>query len=132
MDRALDRKPGLRASRIEVHKLIQSGRKRIYLLRRKLATAGIGVLLCVMGYHVVFGANGLVVYQQKRKEYSQLQQQIQSLQQQNGAMEQQIKAFKTDPKTIEKEARERLRYARPGEFVYTVPTTPAVSPNGKK
>jgi len=34
-------------------------------------------------------------------------------------MEQEIKALKNDPKTIEKEARERLRYARPGEVVYT-------------
>ncbi len=113
-------------------KLIQNGRERIYLLRRKLATAAIGVLLCVMGYHVVFGANGLMVYQQKRKEYSQLQQQIQSLQQQNGAMEQQIKAFKTDPKAIEKEARERFGYARPGEFVYTLPKTQPPSSSDKK
>ncbi len=110
-------------------KLIQSGREKVYGLRRKLATAGIGVLLCVLGYHVMFGANGLMVYQQKRTEYNQLQQQIQSLQQQNDAMEQKIKAFKTDPKTIEKEARERLHYARPGEVVYTVPTA---SPNNKK
>jgi cell division protein FtsB len=106
-----------------VNKLVQHGRERIYRLRRQLATAAIGVLLCVVGYHAVFGANGLIVYQQKRKEYVQLQQQIQSLQQQNAAMEQQIKALKTDPKTIEKEARERLHYARPGEVVYTVPTT---------
>jgi cell division protein FtsB len=112
-----------------VNRLIQSGRERIYYLRRKLATAGIGVLLCAMGYHVVFGANGLMVYQQKRREYRQLQQQIESLQQQNGAMEQQIKAFKTDPKAIEKEARERFRYARPGEVVYTLPTAP---PTNKK
>ncbi len=112
-----------------MNQLIQSGRDRLYLLRRKLATAGIGVLLCVMGYHVVFGANGLMVYQQKRSEYNQLQQQIQSLQQQNGTMEQQIKAFKTDPKAIEKEARERLHYARPGEVVYTVPAAP---PSNKK
>ncbi len=54
------------------------------------------------------------------------------LQQQNGAMEQQIKAFRTDPKTIEREARERLRYARPGEVVYTLPTTqPTPSANKK-
>jgi cell division protein FtsB len=117
---------------MEMHKLIQNGRERVYQLRHKLATAGVAVLLCVMSYHVVFGANGLMVYRQKRREYSQLQQQIQSLQQQNGVMEQQIKAFKTDPKAIEKEARERLRYARPGEVVYTLPTTqPAPSADKK-
>ena len=59
-------------------------------------------------------------YQQKRRESRELDRQIKALQQQNGGMEQEIKALKNDPKTIEKEARERLRYARPGEVVYTV------------
>ena len=31
----------------------------------------------------------------------------------------------TDPKTIEKEAREQLHYARPGEVVYVSPPPPA-------
>ena len=68
----------------------------------------------------MFGANGLMDYQQKRRESRELDRQIKALQQQNGGMEQEIKALKNDPKTIEKEARERLRYARPGEVVYTV------------
>lgn len=80
-----------------------------------------------MAYHVVFGANGLVVYGHKRQEHQQLEQSIQSLQQQNQALEQQIKALKTDPQAIEKEAREHLRYARPGEVVYTVPAKPAAT-----
>ena len=58
--------------------------------------------------------------------------QIKALQQQNGGMEQEIKALKNDPKTIEKEARERLRYARPGEVVYTLPAAPVPSAQEKK
>ena len=104
----------------------------MYNLRRKLATAGIGILLCVVGYHAVFGANGLMVYQQKRRESQDLERQIKVLQQQNGSMEQEIKALKNDPQTIEKEARERLRYARPGEFVYTLPATPVAPVHDKK
>ena len=107
------------------------GREWLYNLRRKLATAGISALLCVVGFHAIFGANGLMVYQQKRRESQDLERQIKVLQQQNGNTEQEIKALKNDPKTIEKEARERLRYARPGEFIYTLPASP-VAPTGEK
>ncbi len=89
-------------------------------------------MLLVVAYYVVFSANGLMAYQQKRREFRDLDRQIRALQQQNGAMEQEIKALKNDPKTIEKEARERLRYARPGEVVYTLPTAPAPAPAPEK
>jgi cell division protein FtsB len=115
-----------------VQGVINSGKELIFSLRAKLATAGIAVVLCVVAYHAIFGANGLLVYQQKRRESQELDRQIKLLQQQNANLEQQNKALKTDPKAIEKEARERLRYVRPGEFVYTVPTTPAAQPDQKK
>jgi len=79
---------------------------------------------------VVF-ARTVDVYQQKRKEYSQLQQQIQSLQQQNGAMEQQIKLSRQTPKPLKKK-RVSGRYARPGEFVYTLAKTQPPSSSDKK
>lgn len=103
---------------------IKAGRELLVSLRGKLATAGIGILLCVVGYYAVFSPNGLLDYQQKRRESQELDHQIKALQQQNAGLELENKALKNDPKTIEKEARERLRYARPGEFVYTLPVTP--------
>ena len=106
---------------------IQGGKEQLDQWRRKLATASIGVLLCVAAYYVVFSANGLLVYQEKRRESRELDRQIKALQQQNSVMEQEIKALKNDPKTIEKEAREKLRYVRPGEVVYTLPTVPGTS-----
>lgn len=95
--------------------------QQLVALRQKSASLGVGLLICVVGYHVIFGANGLLVYQQKRKESRTLETQIQLMQQQNAALEKQIKALKTDPQAIEKEARERLRYTRPGEVIYTLP-----------
>jgi cell division protein FtsB len=112
--------------------MLQGGRELLHRGRRKLATAAIGVLLCVIGYYAVFSANGLLDYQQKRRESRELDRQIKALQQQNGGMEQAIKALKNDPKTIEKEARERLRYARPGEVVYTLPAAPVAPAQEKK
>jgi cell division protein FtsB len=90
------------------------------------------VVLALAAYYVVFSANGLMVYEQKRHESHDLDRQLKTLQQQNGAMEQEIKALKSNPQTIEKEARERLRYARPGEIVFTLPTAPAVPAKDKK
>ena len=110
----------------------KGGPERLYSLRHKLAATGVGILLCVVGYYAVFGANGLVDYQQKRRESRELDRQIKALQQQNGTVEQEIKALKSDPKTIEKEARERLRYARPGEVVYTLSAPPVAQSQEKK
>jgi cell division protein FtsB len=111
--------------------LLRRGREFLYRLRRKAAAAGIGVVLCVVGYYAVFAANGLMDYRQKRQESRELDRQIKALQQQNAGMQKEIKALKSDPETIEKEARERLRYARPGEVVYTV-SAPSVAHASEK
>jgi cell division protein FtsB len=70
------------------------------------------------------GANGMIVYKQKRTEYESLQKRIIVEQKENELYTQQIQGLKTDEKAIEKEAREQLHYARPGEYVY-VPPAPA-------
>src|SRR5262245_50441629 len=100
----------------------------LYRSRRKLATAGVVLLIGMLGYHVVFGANGLMVYGNKRAEYKSLQSEVERLQQENEQLSKEIKALRTDPKTIEKEAREQLRYARPGEVIYTIPDRPSPAP----
>jgi len=69
----------------------------------------------------MFGANGMVVYRQKKTDYNALQSEIDELQKENERYTHQIKSLKTDPMTIEKEAREQLHYARPGEVVYVTP-----------
>ena len=99
----------------------------LYAMRRRLATAAVGVLTVWLFAHVMFGANGMVVYRQKKDEYQSLQKQIEDLQKENNRYTQQVKSLQTpDPNTIEKEAREQLHYARPGEVVYVAP--PAVHP----
>jgi cell division protein FtsB len=73
----------------------------------------------------MFGSNGMVIYRQKRAEYEGLQREVKDLQKQNQGYSDQIKALKTDPAAIEREAREQLHYARPGEVVYVAPVPPA-------
>jgi cell division protein FtsB len=99
---------------------------RAFALRRRIATVAVTLLAALLFVHVMFGTNGMVVYKQKRAEYESLRKQIDVVQQDNDRYTQQIQGLKTDQKAIEKEAREQLGYAKPGEFVY-VPT-PAAKP----
>ena len=94
---------------------------QFYGARRRIATGAVIVVTALLFFHVMFGANGMVVFRQKRDEYQQLQKEIDSLQKENERYTEQIKALKSDPKMIEKEAREQLHYARPGEVVYVAP-----------
>ena len=93
----------------------------LYHFRRKLATAAVALLALMLAFHVIFGQNGMVVYGKKKAEYRSLENDVNQLQQENKLLSDQIKALKTDPKAIEREAREQLRYARPGEVVYLLP-----------
>ena len=100
---------------------------RVYALRRRIATFAVAALAGLLFVHVMFGANGMIVYKEKRGEYEQLQKKIVQEQKENETYTQQIRALQTDQKAIEKEAREQLHYARPGEIVY-VPPAPANVP----
>ena len=78
----------------------------------------------MLGLHIAFGQNGMISYFHKRDESKKLEQQVLDLQQENARISKQIESLKNDPKTIEREAREQLRYARPGEVIYTLPQAP--------
>lgn len=101
---------------------------RVYALRRRLATIAVAVLAVLLFVHVMFGANGMVVYRQKRAEYEALHKKIVEIQRENDRYTQQIQGLKTDQTAIEKEAREQLGYAKPGEFVYVPQAPPKPAP----
>lgn len=106
-----------------------------YRMRRRLATSAAVVLAVFLGYHVIFGQNGVTAYQQKRLEDKTLQKQIQQLQDENTRMKDHVDHLQNDPDAIEHEARERLHYTRPGEVIYTLndkPADPAAAPPAKK
>src|SRR5436190_21499169 len=108
-----------------IPKLLEIRRDLLYRWRRKVATAAVVLLICTVAYHVIFGANGLMIYSKKRSEYKALQVEVDRLQRENQDLSKEIHNLKTDPKAIEKEAREQLRYARHGEVVFNMPNRPA-------
>ncbi len=102
---------------------------RVYEMRRRIATIAVAVIAVWLCVHVMFGANGMVVYRAKKTELLRVQKDIRQLQQENQQYSDEISQLKYDPKRIEKEAREQFHYARPGEIIYvapehSVPTTP--------
>jgi cell division protein FtsB len=98
---------------------------RLYELRRRIATSAVALLAIWLFIHVTFGANGMVVYRSKKTEYQKLEKDIDQLEKENEAYTRQVTELKTDPKRIEKEAREQFHYARPGEVIYVAPEPPA-------
>jgi cell division protein FtsB len=89
--------------------------------------AGTAVIVCLalllMG-HVVNGKNGLTVWHQKRAADQQLQKEIDQLQQENAQLRQHVEQLKSDPDAIEREAREKLHYAKPNEVIVALPPQP--------
>jgi len=90
---------------------------------------GIAVILALLlTWHVIHGKHGLSVWQQERAQDKTLQKQIQDLQTENASMKDRIEHLKSDPDAIEREAREKLHYAKPGEVIYALPATPQQQP----
>ena len=100
----------------------------IYARRRRIATITVAIMAVSLFVHVMFGANGMVIYKQKRIEREVLRKQIDQVQQENDRYTQRIQGLKSDQKSIEKEAREQLGYAKPGEYVYVAPAPAKPAP----
>ena len=87
------------------------------------------MVACAFAIMHIFGHNGLMALRHQQKEYRDLQNQVQELQRENEQVELQNRKLQSDPKAIERLAREQLRLARPGEIIYTLPDPAA--PNGE-
>ena len=94
---------------------------------RRVATVGAAALAIGLGYHVVFGQNGLTAYRQKSHDAKMLDSQLKSLEHENELLKGHVERLQNDPNAIEHQAREELHYTRPGEVIYTLPATPASS-----
>ncbi len=90
----------------------------VYRMRRILATLCIALLAVFLGYRVVFGANGMKVWQGKRAEVQRLENEIERKKLEHEQLQHHVDGLQRgDPSVIEKEAREQLGYVKPGEVV---------------
>jgi len=105
--------------------------RRAHSAWRRVATVAAAGLAIALGYHVVFGQNGLTAYQQKRQDTHSLEIQLKSLERENELLKSHVDRLQNDPNAIEHQAREELHYTRPGEVIYTLPATPSAKSQGQ-
>jgi cell division protein FtsB len=98
---------------------------------RLVGTTSSVLMIAALLLHAIFGANGVVIYQQKRAEMQALQAEVERLQKENELNAERIKQLKTNPAAIEKEAREQLHYSRKGEVVFVTPKPPDKPATGR-
>ncbi|TAM81027.1 MAG: septum formation initiator family protein [Acidobacteria bacterium] len=88
---------------------------------RRNAIFAMALISLVLLMHEIFGRNGYMTLRREKKEYTSLQQQIQTISKENQQLDQKIHALKNNPAAVEKQARDQLRLARPGEVIYMLP-----------
>jgi cell division protein FtsB len=88
---------------------------------RRNAIFVMALLSLVMLMHEIFGRNGYMTLRGEKKQYNTLQKQIQAVSKENQQLEQKIHALKNNPEVVEKQARDQLRLAKPGEIIYMLP-----------
>ena len=83
--------------------------------------------------HDVFGAHGFIAMRRTQNEIDRVKKDLDRLNKENLELGDQVRALKTDPRLIEKIAREDLQRAKPGEIIIRIPPSqpPAPDPHAK-
>jgi cell division protein FtsB len=100
-------------------------------LWRKYGRALLVLAFVVLLVHDVFGTHGFLAMRRTQSDIRRVQADLDRLDKENMDLQQQVKDLKTDPKLIEKIAREDLVLARPGEIIVKIPPSAAPVPAGK-
>ncbi len=87
--------------------------------RRKLLWIALGVA-GALSLVSVADARGFRRYFQLRQESRSLEEKNAALSAQNAAMLREVEALRSDPRALERAAREELRFIKPGEVVFTL------------
>jgi cell division protein FtsB len=92
----------------------------------------LGFALLLVAIHDVFGSHGLLAMRQTQTQIDQLRGEIGRLSKENAALTNQVQALRTDPKAVERIAREEMGLARPGEMIFKLPAETESSDAVKK
>jgi len=71
--------------------------------------------------HDIFGTHGFLAMRRTQKEIDRLRADLAKLNEDNHELAEQMKSLRSDPRLIEKIARDELGLARPGEVIIKVP-----------
>lgn len=81
----------------------------------------LALLILVLVVHDVFGTHGFLAMRRKQQEIQKINAGLDQLNKENEQLEQEVRELKTDPRKIEKIARDELGLARPGEVIIKIP-----------
>jgi len=97
---------------------------------RRVSYLALGLVAAGLTVRAVIGEGGLVDAHRARVELARVRAEEKKWEQRNAVLEARIKALRTDPSTIERIARERLDWVRPGEITYLFPYDASVPDRG--
>jgi cell division protein FtsB len=103
-----------------------SGQMREFL-RRNLSWF-LAFALSLLLLQDIFGTHGLIAMRRSQQEAAQVQREIDQINDENRQLQGRVKALKSDPATIERIAREEMGLARPGEYIFKIPSKPGAPP----
>jgi cell division protein FtsL len=95
--------------------------EKIRSLMRQYGRGLLGLLMLVMIVHDVFGTHGFLAMRRTQNEIRKVKANLEALSKENAALEQEVKDLNSDPRLIEKIARDDLGLARPGEIIIRIP-----------
>jgi cell division protein FtsL len=90
-------------------------------LVRQYGRGLLGLLVLVMIVHDVFGTHGFLAMRRTQVEIRKVKANLEALSKENAALAQEVKDLNSDPRLIEKIARDDLGLARPGEIIIRIP-----------
>jgi cell division protein FtsB len=95
--------------------------EKIWSLMRQYGRGLLGLLVLVMIVHDVFGTHGFLAMRRTQSEIKKVKANLEQLSKENAALAQEVKDLNSDPRLIEKIARDDLGLARPGEIIIRIP-----------
>lgn len=100
----------------------KSGKQEtLHDLARRYGSGLLGLLALLMIVHNVFGTHGFLAMRRTQTEIKKVKADLTQLAKENAALQQETQALKSDPRLIEKIARDELGLAKPGEIIIRIP-----------
>ena len=94
---------------------------RISSLWRLYGRGVLGLLILVLVVHDIFGTHGFLAMRRTQAEINAVNANLMRLNAENGRLAEHVHDLKSDPRTIEKLAREGSLLAKPGEVIIKIP-----------
>jgi len=87
--------------------------------------AGLALLLL----QDIFGTHGVLAMRRTQKQAAEIRKEIDRLEQENRQLQGCVEGLKSDPAMVERIAREDMGLARPGEYVFKIPSKLGEAPS---